>query len=64
MGYGVEYKYPHDFQSGFAKQTYLPEDLAGMKFYEPTTHGFEARIRERMEGRKQVPKTDDNKEQS
>ena len=58
MGYGVDYKYPHDFPSGFSGQSYLPEELKGAKFFEPSNHGFEARIRERMEGRKQLPKND------
>lgn len=61
LGYGVDYKYPHDFQAGYSGQDYLPQELKGMKFFEPTNHGFEARIRERMEGRKQLPKSDENK---
>ncbi|NTU61747.1 MAG: hypothetical protein HGA95_05455, partial [Caldiserica bacterium] len=61
LGYGVDYKYPHDFQSGFAGQDYLPQELKGIKFYEPSSHGFEARVRERMEGRKQMPKGEENK---
>lgn len=61
LGYGVDYKYPHDFQAGFTGQEYLPQELKGVKFYEPSNYGFEARIRERMEGRKQMPKAEENK---
>jgi putative ATPase len=30
-------------------QDYLPPELAGRRFYEPTAHGDEARIAERLE---------------
>ena len=48
-GYGEGYRYPHD-ESGFsAGETYLPDELVGRRYYRPTRHGFEARIRERLE---------------
>lgn len=53
MGYGVGYKYPHDFPAGFTTQGYLPDELKGKKFFTPSDHGFEKRVKERMEGRKQ-----------
>jgi putative ATPase len=47
-GYGSGYRYPHD-EGGFAAgETYLPDELAGSRFYEPGTDGFEANIRERL----------------
>jgi putative ATPase len=54
MGYGVGYKYPHEFKAGFTAQQYLPDELKDVKFYEPSEIGFEQRIKERMEGRKQI----------
>ncbi len=49
-GYGEGYRYPHD-ESGFSPgETYLPDALAGRRYYRPTDHGFEARIRDRLEG--------------
>lgn len=54
MGYGVGYKYPHEFKAGFAAQQYLPDELKDAKFYEPSDIGFEQRVKERMEGRKQI----------
>ena len=33
MGYGKEYKYPHDYAGHHVEQQYLPERLAGMKYY-------------------------------
>jgi putative ATPase len=48
-GYGVGYKYAHDFEGGVAPgETYLPDDLSGTILYEPTDRGDEARIRERL----------------
>lgn len=40
------YKYPHDFKDNFVKQDYLGVDK---KYYLPSTHGHEAKIRERMD---------------
>ena len=34
---------------GVADQPLLPPELAGVRFYEPTDRGFEARLRERIE---------------
>jgi putative ATPase len=51
QGYGVGYKYAHDFEDAVAPgETYLPDEISGMVFYEPTERGEEARIRERLAG--------------
>ena len=42
LGHGVNYRYPHDEPSGWVDQEYLPEHLAGKRYYEPTEHGDEA----------------------
>jgi len=50
LGHGQGYKYPHDFPEGFVPgETYLPERLLGERFYEPTPHGLEKAIGERLE---------------
>ena len=49
LGYGKEYKYPHDFPYHFVKQEYLPAGLKGKKYYQPTDYGFEKEIRKRIE---------------
>ena len=38
------YRYPHDYPEGVVSEQYLPEPLRGRRYYEPTTHGAEARI--------------------
>jgi putative ATPase len=48
LDYGKGYKYGHDFEDGYAEQEYLPERLSGRKFYNPTEHGYERSIKERM----------------
>jgi putative ATPase len=35
MGYGKDYQYAHDYEGHFAGQEYLPDMIAGTKFYEP-----------------------------
>ena len=49
QGYGKGYQYAHDFEDGYSGQECLPEKLAGHKFYEPTGHGYEKNIIERMD---------------
>jgi len=49
LGYGKDYKYPHDFPHHFVDETYLPENLKNRKYYYPTDFGFEKEIRKRLE---------------
>jgi putative ATPase len=54
-GYGSGYRYPHD-EGGFAEgEDYLPEALAGQRYYEPRNSGFEARIAERLQRLRKKP---------
>jgi len=48
-GIGVGYKLPHDYEGADVEQQYLPDELAERRYYEPTTEGWEARIKERMD---------------
>jgi putative ATPase len=45
MGYGREYKYAHDYEQNFAQQEFLPEQIAGRKFYEPGRNQREEELR-------------------
>ncbi len=49
LGYGKDYKYPHDFPDHFVAETYLPENLKNRKYYRPTDFGFEKEIKKRLE---------------
>jgi putative ATPase len=48
MGYGQGYKYPHDFEGHYVAEQYLPEKLAGRRFYKPSQSGEEKEIGERL----------------
>jgi putative ATPase len=48
LGYGREYRYPHDAPEAIVAQDHLPERLRGHRFYEPTDRGFERTIAERL----------------
>lgn len=39
LGHGVGYKLPHNYPSGWVKQTYMPQNLAHTHYYEPKTTG-------------------------
>lgn len=48
-GYGQGYQYAHDRPEGFVpNETYLPDELVGRRFYEPSRHGLEDNIRQRL----------------
>lgn len=44
LGHGKGYQYPHDAPAGWVPQQYLPDELAGRTYYEPTPHGAEGRL--------------------
>jgi len=48
IGYGKEYKYPHDFEHHFIEENYLPEELKNQIYYEPTEQGQEKNLKERL----------------
>ncbi len=49
LGYGHAYRYAHDEPEAYAAgETYLPDALAGRRYYEPTDRGLEQRIAERL----------------
>lgn len=48
IGYGKDYKYAHSYQNNFIVQEFLPDKLAGNKFYEPQNNARELEIRKRL----------------
>ncbi len=48
LGYGKEYKYPHDFADGFVPENYFPEELGRRTYYRPSEAGHEKVIAERL----------------
>lgn len=50
MGYSDGYKYPHNFDGNYVTdEVYLPDKLIRRKYYEPSSNGFEAEIKKRLE---------------
>jgi len=50
LGYGKGYRYAHDEPDAYsAGQTYFPEGMPPVEWYNPTERGLEAKIRQRME---------------
>ncbi len=44
MGYGADYKYPHDYPGHFVEQQYLPDALAGTRFWHPADNAAEQKL--------------------
>ena len=45
LGRGTGYKYAHNYPNHYVEQQYLPSEILGTRFYEPTEQGYEAQIR-------------------
>lgn len=46
LGYGKDYQYAHDYADNFAFQDYLPDELQGETFYEPSDNPRENALRD------------------
>jgi len=52
-GYGKDYRYPHDeAEHHAAGESYLPDEIVGTRFYEPSDQGLEKQIAQRLEALK------------
>ncbi|WP_084502433.1 replication-associated recombination protein A [Microbacterium indicum] len=49
LGHGKGYRYPHDDDRGVLGQQYLPDALAGIRYYEPTNHGNERGVSDALD---------------
>jgi putative ATPase len=48
LGHGKGYQYPHESPDHFLPQQYLPKELLGTYFYQPSEQGYEAQVKERL----------------
>ena len=46
MGHGAAYQYAPEHPGSFVEQSYLPEDLEGLRLYRPSTRGLEGKLRD------------------
>ena len=53
LGHGVGYEYPHDHPDGWVRQQYLPDEQADKRYYQPSRHGREAAVADKMDARGQ-----------
>ncbi|GAB2971418.1 replication-associated recombination protein A [Frigoribacterium salinisoli] len=49
LGHGKGYKYAHDAEFGVVEQQYLPDELVGSTYYDPTANGHERDLSARLE---------------
>jgi putative ATPase len=61
IGYGKGYRYAHDFPDAYVPQDYLPEQLKGRHFYEPTDRGYEKDIKGLLEKWRDLKQQRENK---
>ena len=52
QGYGQGYKYAHDFPGHIVDQAYLPEEVRGTIYYNPTANGYEAKVKDWLDKRR------------
>ena len=49
LDYGKGYRYAHNEEEGYAAgENYFPDDMPAVSFYQPTDHGLEAKIAEKL----------------
>jgi putative ATPase len=58
LGHGKGYVYPHDDPRGWVPQSYRPAELEGRVYYEPSDHGAEADVAERLHERSVEPEAE------
>ena len=50
LGYGAEYRYAHDEPGAYAAgEQYLPPEMVGKRYYQPTNRGLETKIGEKLD---------------
>ncbi|WP_293932206.1 replication-associated recombination protein A [Sphingobacterium sp. UBA6645] len=51
LDYGTDYKYAHAFSGNFVDQEYMPDQLRGVKLYEPGKNAAEEKMRQSLKER-------------
>lgn len=58
LGYGSGYLYAHDFPGNIVDQEYLPEEVRGAEYYQPSVNGYEAKIHDWLQARRKRKQQD------
>jgi putative ATPase len=53
-GIGIGYLFPHDFEGDDVAQQYMPDELAGQRYYFPNDQGHEVSLAARIKGREEA----------
>jgi putative ATPase len=51
LGYGDEYKYAHDYANNFVAQEFLPNEISGTTFYNPSEYSRERDLKQFLKDR-------------
>jgi putative ATPase len=51
LGYGDEYKYSHDYDNHFVAQEFLPDEISGTAFYNPSEYSRERDLKQFLKER-------------
>ena len=60
LGYGAGYKYAHSYPGNIVTQDYLPKEMLGTIYYQPTSNGYEERISKWLESRRMKKEKNDD----
>ncbi len=64
LDYGKGYRYAHNEEEAYAAgETYFPDDMPEVSFYEPTDHGLEAKIAEKLAHLRELDEKAKNKKE-
>ena len=64
LGHGTGYKYAHNYPNHYVEQQYLPYELSGREFYQPSGNGYEVKIREHMKRIREEARIQENADQN
>ncbi|HVQ18514.1 MAG TPA: replication-associated recombination protein A [Actinomycetes bacterium] len=54
LGHGDAYRYAHDDERGVVEQQYAPDDVIDRRYYQPSGHGQERELADRVERLRQI----------
>ena len=60
LGHGDGYRYPHDDPTGWVDQRHRPDEVEGNVYYDPSSHGAESEVAERMADCRQADRGTEN----
>ena len=54
LGYGEGYRYVHEYPGNVTQQQFLPDEVSGTKYYKPYGNGYEKKIMDYLEWKKEM----------